>query len=146
MKRARDLRNEVRQVPVWTLAYDRNDPMSRLLAERIELNAHDASLSLPPTSAPNGDVQLTWISLTSLNANIALSELAREFGVSLPLGQAKEVDELYRSESTLLGSQRAIPLLHVRLNYGLAPTLKNWHQQPDGSWNLNDVWLGPAKP
>jgi peptide/nickel transport system substrate-binding protein len=146
VKRARDLRNEVRQATTWTVGYDRNDPMARLLAERIALNAHDAGLSLQPTVAANADMQLTWIPMASVNAGIALKGLARPLGVTLPPSQAKDVDELYRLESTLLASQGVIPLLHVRVNYGLAPTLKNWHQEPDGSWDLSDVWLGAAKP
>lgn len=146
VKRARDLRNEVRQAPQWSLSYDRNDPISRLLAERIALNAQDAGLSLQPASAANADVQLAWIPMTSVNGGIALNDMAHDLGVSLPPIQTKDVDELYRLENNLLGSQRVIPLLHVRLNYGLAPTVKNWHQQPDGGWDLEDVWLGTAKP
>jgi peptide/nickel transport system substrate-binding protein len=146
VKRARDLRNEVRQTTSWTLGYDRNDPISRLLAERIALNAHDAGLNLQPTSAGTGDVQLSWVPITSLNAGVALNNLARALGVNLPPSQAKDVDELYRIESTLLAPRRVIPLLHVRVNYGLAPVVKNWRQRADGDWNLDDVWLGAARP
>jgi peptide/nickel transport system substrate-binding protein len=146
VKRARDLRNEVRQATTWTLAYDRNDPISRLLAERIALNAHDAGLNLQPTVATNADLQLGWIPMTSVDASITLADLARKFSVNLPPTHTKDIDELYRFESTLLSSERAIPLLHVRVNYGLAPTVKNWHQEADGGWNLTDVWLGAAKP
>ena len=60
--------------------------------------------------------------------------------------KGESVDELYKMESSLLASQRVIPLLHLRVNHGLAATVKNWTKNPDGSWRLEDVWLGTAKP
>jgi peptide/nickel transport system substrate-binding protein len=145
LKRARELRNEVPQPAMWTLGYDSNDPMSRLLAERIALNAHDAGLSLQTTSAANADLRLTWMSITSIDARIALDDLAREIGVNITPAEGSSVEELYKMESAILASERAIPLLHVRVNYALAPTLRNWHSRPDGLWSLSDVWLGPPK-
>ena len=39
---ARHLREQVRAIPIWTLAYDGSDGLARLVAERIALNAKDA--------------------------------------------------------------------------------------------------------
>jgi MarR-like DNA-binding transcriptional regulator SgrR of sgrS sRNA len=52
-------------------------------------------------------------------------------------------DDLYAAENTLLQSQRAIPLLHLRTASALQSTVKNWHEARDGSWDLEDIWLSP---
>ena len=41
----------VRQAPAWTLGYDASDPLARVIAERIALNARDAGLTLQTTAS-----------------------------------------------------------------------------------------------
>ena len=41
LQHARQARDAVRQAPPWTLGYDASDPLARVIAERIALNARD---------------------------------------------------------------------------------------------------------
>jgi ABC-type transport system substrate-binding protein len=141
LPRARQAREQVRSVPPWTVGYDGSDPMARLLAERIALNAQDAGLSLQPTTAANTDMKLVRTSLVSPDPWVALVEIAAFIGTA----SGKEggtVEDLYASERALLTTQRMIPLFHLPAIYAASANLNNWGLRPDGSWNLGDAWLG----
>jgi ABC-type transport system substrate-binding protein len=143
--RARQERDEVRQVPMWTLGYDSNDPVARVVAERISLNARDAGLTLQLTAANTADVRLVRIPLLSLNAQVALSDAATALGIPEPKLIGNSAGDLYAAEKSLMQSQRALPLLHLRTNIGVGASIKNWAVSPDGGWRLQDVWLGTDK-
>ena len=75
--------SEVAQAPAWTLGYDASDPLARVIAERIALNARDAGLTLQPTSHSTvADMRLVRMRLPSLDARVALSELAAKPGIA----------------------------------------------------------------
>jgi len=143
LPRARHAREQVHTIPTWSLGYDSSDPMARLVAERIALNAKDAGLSLQPTATAATDLKLVRIPLASPDPWIALANVAALAGV--PLGKdAGSVEDLYESEQTLLTTQRIVPLFHLPVFYAASTTLNHWALRPDGSWNLADAWLGSA--
>ncbi len=144
LPRARQERDRVRSKPIWTLGYDGTDPLARLLAERIALNAKDAGLSLQPTSATAADLRLVRIPLASADPWVALADVATFAGLRIGKDQGG-VEDLYASELALLAAQRVIPLFHLPVSYASASTLKNWTLRPDGSWTLADAWLGNAR-
>jgi peptide/nickel transport system substrate-binding protein len=144
LTRARQARNQVPRIPTWTLGYDGTDPLARLLAERIALNAKDAGLLLQPTPATTADLRLLQIPLASIDPWIALADVASLAGV--PMGKKQgDVEDLYASEAALLGTLRVIPLFHLPVSYASASTLKDSVSRPDGSWNLADAWLENEK-
>jgi peptide/nickel transport system substrate-binding protein len=146
LARARQDLAGLQPTPRWTLGYDASDPGARVLAERIALNAHDAGLVIQPTSGP-ADLRLVRIPLVSLDAHVALAELAKSLGLAQPkFNDNSNSDDLYAAENTILQSQRVIPLLHLRIASAVQATLKNWQEAGDGSWNLPDAWLGSAIP
>ncbi len=151
LSRARQIRGEVHTVPVWTLGYDAADPLARVIAERIALNAGDAGLTLQPvaiqskSSAP-ADVRLVRMPLSSLDARVALSELASSLGLPQPKFDGDPAYSLYAAESALLQSQRVIPLLHLRIATALSANVMGWQEDRDGSWRLPNVWLETGKP
>jgi peptide/nickel transport system substrate-binding protein len=132
-----------RQTAPWTLGYDPSDPSARVLAERIALNAHDAGLSLQPTAGA-ADLRLVRVPLVSLNAHVALAEVAKSLGILPPRPSASVLGDLYAAENELLRSQRVIPLLHLRTAAGVQSTVRNWHASHDESWDLPNVWLAPG--
>jgi len=141
LPRARHIREQMHTTPTWTLGYDTIDPMARLLAERIALNAKDAGLSLQPTVASATDLKLVRIPLASADPWIALANVAALAGV--PLGKEEgSVEDLYASEEALLTTQRIVPLFHLPVSYAASTTLNHWALRPDGGWNLADAWLG----
>jgi ABC-type transport system substrate-binding protein len=146
LPRARQMCGQVRTVPTWTLGYDGSDPVARLLAERIALNAKDAGLSLQPTSSstPSTDLRLVRIPLVSPEPWIALGNVATLVGAT-----AKEngsVEDLHASELAVLATQRLIPLFHLPVSYAASASLNHWAVRGDGSWDLGDAWLGTGRP
>jgi peptide/nickel transport system substrate-binding protein len=138
---ARHLREQVQSVATWTLSYDGGDPLSRLIAERISLNAKDAGLSVRPASTTNPDLQLMRISLDSPDPWIALERLTTVAGLPVPAMQNDSVESLYSAEESLLATERIIPLFHLPVAYAISREVKNSILQKDGSWDLADVWL-----
>jgi hypothetical protein len=146
LQRARLARDAVQQAPLWILGYDRSDPLARVIAERIALNASDAGLRLQATNAPGAYARVVRIPLPSLDARLALTELAASVGLTQPRFQGDPAGSLYAAESVLLQSQRVIPLLHLRNAVALGATVMGWQEDPDGSWRLQNVWLETGKP
>jgi len=146
LPRAHQARSEVRQAPAWTLGYDATDPVARNIAERIALNARDTGLALTLTTTTAADVRLVRILLPSLDAHIALTTVAAALGLPHPKFSGNSIHDLYVAETALLQSQRVIPLLHLRAASAMSRTVRNWTADRDGSWRLQDVWLGTEKP
>jgi hypothetical protein len=157
LPRARNARAQVHTMPTWTVGYDGADPVARLLAERIALNARDAGLSLQPTAAAGADLRLVRIPLESPDSWIALANVAAVAvipagmlaGMSAGMLARKDsgsVEDLYAAESAILATQRIIPLFHLPVSYAASATLKDWALRADGSWTLADAWLGAGKP
>jgi len=146
LPRARHAREQVRTIPTWSVGYDLSDPVARLLAERIALNARDAGLSLQPTTANAADLRLVRISLASPDPWIALANAAALTGMPPVKSTGGSVEDLYAAEQAALATQRIIPLFHLPVSYAVATTLKNWTLRRDGSWSLADAWIGSGKP
>lgn len=144
LARARHAREQVHAIPTWTVGYDGADPLSRLLAERIALNAKDAGLSLQPTPATATDLRLLRIPLASTDPWVALANVATAAGLSVGK-ESGSVEDLYASERALLATQRVIPLFHLPVSYAASAALKDWALQPDGSWTVADAWLEIGK-
>ena len=144
LPRARHTREQVHSVPMWTFGYDASDPVARVLAERIALNARDAGLSLQPTSAAAADLRLLRIPLAS-DPWIALGDVAALAGAQAGK-ESGSIDDLYASELTVLGTKRIIPLFHLPVSYAASANLDNWTLRSDGSWALADAWLGNGRP
>ncbi|MFZ0773737.1 MAG: ABC transporter substrate-binding protein [Candidatus Sulfotelmatobacter sp.] len=146
LKQARHEREQVRTPPNWTVGYDANDSMARLLVERVALNAKDAGLVLQPTTAATADLRLARIPLASTDPWIALADLAETLGMTMPKVNGDAVEDLYSAEQALLAEQRVIPLFHLPADYASSPALKDWRPAADGSWRLEEVWLGKDRP
>ncbi len=140
LPRARQEREKVRSGPTWNLGYDGSDPLARLLAERIALNARDAGLLLQPALGAAAELRLVRIPLAATDPWIALAHVANFAG--LPTAKSHDgVEDLYASEVGMLATQRLIPLFHLPESYASATSLKSWTLRPDGSFSLADAWL-----
>ena len=146
LPRARHQREQVRSVPEWTVGYDASDSIARLLVERIALNAKDAGLTLRPTTATAADLRLIRIPLAAADPWISLENLAVAEELPKPKINGGSAEDLYSAEQAALATQRLIPLFHLPATYGVSTILKNWTVRSDGSWDLANAWLGPAKP
>ncbi len=143
LPQARQASQQAGRAPTWTLGYDGNDPLARLLAERIALNAKDAGILLQPGATTSGDWRLVRIPLAAPDPWIALAGVATLAGLPAVEHRGSEED-LYGAEMALLATQRVIPLSHLPASYAGAPGLENWALQLDGSWTVADAWWGVA--
>lgn len=145
LPRARQLceqaREQIHSIPAWTIGYDSSDPVGRLLAERIALNAKDAGLSLQPTNSTSADLRVVWIPLASADPEIALNSVSTLIRVAPPQGRDDSPEDLYAIEQSVLTTHRLIPLFHLPVSYSPAPNLRDWTLRPDGTWNLENAWL-----
>jgi ABC-type transport system substrate-binding protein len=140
LPRARQEREQVGSRPVWTLGYDGSDPLARLLAERIALNAKDAGLLLQPALGATAELRVVRIPLSAPDPWIALAHVANFAG--LPTAKSHDgVEDLYALEVGMLATERLIPLFHLPVSYASATRLKTWTLRPDGSFSLADAWL-----
>jgi ABC-type transport system substrate-binding protein len=146
LTRAQQLRAEVPQATLWNLPFDGNDPLARVLAERIVLNASDAGLRLQLTNQGTPDIRLVRVPLVSLDPHVALAQIARSLGLPPPRLLGNTVDDLYHAENAILQSQRVISLLHLRTAWAVSKSVRSWRDTPDGSWRLPDFWLAAGKP
>jgi len=145
LPQARQMRSQLRQAAHWTLGYDINDPVGRVIADRIALNARDAGISLQVSSSSTPDLRLMRIRIDSLDTRSALRRVTQGLGLPAPAIAGTSAEDLFLAESSVLATVRVIPLLHVRVSYGLSSSVKNWSESPDGSWHLGDVWMGAEK-
>ena len=146
LQKAKQLRAEVPTVPNWTIGYDGSDPLSRLVAERVALNAKDAGLSLQPSTGSTTDLRVMRIAIASADPWVAMNDILGQIGMPATKSKGGGVEELYSAEQAALASGRVIPLFHLPASYLSAPNLKDWKVQVDGSWDLTGAWLESSKP
>ncbi len=145
LTRAQQLKSGVKTTS-WTLGYNSNDPLGRLLAERIALNARDSGIAIQVTSSSDADLRLLRIPLVSLDPRLALRSAALATGAPVPAFAGSSVEQLYQAERVLVDTQRVIPLLHLPRAQGIGTGVRNWRRSQDGAWRLDDVWLATEKP
>ena len=145
LAKARQLRNQVRTASAWKLAYDGNDPLDRLLAERIALNARDAGLSVQPASSGTSDLRLMRIPLASSDPWTALQDFLNQCGIAQTIGKGNSIGDLYGAEQSALATSRVIPLFHLPVSYASSSAVKDWGLLVNGSWNVSGVWLESTK-
>jgi len=146
LDRARHERAQARAAPNWTVGYDANDSVARLLVERIALNAKDAGLALQPTALAMADLRLVRIPLETADSWIALSKAASILGMAMPKRSGDTVEDLYSAERELLAGLRVIPLFHLPMEWASSPMLQDWRPGADGSWRLDDSWMKKEQP
>jgi peptide/nickel transport system substrate-binding protein len=161
--RARDLRADAAAYVVITpimLAYDAADPISKLVAERIAVDAREAGIVVQPyaeshvnsksaRATMNADAVLLRVPLQSLEPSVALTALADSLGVSAEnvpamLG-AQLPEELLESERKMLADHRIIPVAHLSQALWLNNNVHNWQQLVNGAWHLDQLWVEGAR-
>ena len=130
----------------WSLSFEASDPVARVIAQRLALNARDAGITLDLNNSTAADLQLKRIPLPSSEPHVALIELAKFLQLPRPRFSNGSVTELYAAEKSLLQSHHVIPLLHLRSAVALRSTVQGFSMSPDATWHLENVWLLLEKP
>lgn len=130
----------------WTLSCDSSDPVARIAADRILLNAKDAGITLQIVNSDNADIRLLKVALPSADSETTLDELAREFQLPAPTFANSSVSGLYAAETASLQTRRVVPLVYLRTAVAFRPNVHGLKLLPDGSWQLDNVWLSAETP
>jgi peptide/nickel transport system substrate-binding protein len=163
LNRARELRADAAAFIVInpiTLAYDFSDPMAKLVAERIAVDAREAGIMVQPYAEShinsktaraylNADAVLLRVPLQSANPSIALSAYIDDLGLSqenIPaiLGSTRPED-LLEPERKMLDGFRVLPVAHIPQALWLNTNVHNWQQQATGEWQLDQLWIEGAR-
>ena len=149
-QRARTVLAGSRQ-PTLNLSYDPRDPQAQLIAERIALNAREVGITVQVSLSGAEDVRLMRVVLPSPDPATSLSEAARQLGMQLPLlatsrGESSDLDDLYRTERSLLDGYAVIPLFHLPVAVTASARVRDWEAGRLGVWSeagssLADLWL-----
>ncbi|HEX7288743.1 MAG TPA: ABC transporter substrate-binding protein [Candidatus Angelobacter sp.] len=163
LDRARELRAEAAGLIIISpiaLAYDFSDPVAKLAAERIAVDAREAGLTVQPygeshinsrnaRASINADAVLLRIPLASLEPSVALASLAEDLGLSLDLSVAAlgaaRPEDLFEVESKALADFRVVPVSHSSQALWLNNGVHNWVQLPNGVWDLDQLWVEGAR-
>lgn len=159
LEHARELRADAAAYVVITpimLAYDAADPLAKLVAERIAVDAREAGIIVQPyaelhvnsktaRSSMNADAVLLRLPLQSVEPSVALAALIDELGLyaeSIPaiLGGTRPED-LLEAERRLLADHRVIPVAHLPQLLWLNSNVHNWQQLVNGAWQLDQLWV-----
>jgi ABC-type transport system substrate-binding protein len=139
------------------LAYDAADPLAKILADRIAVNARDAGITLlvggQAGSIPSAkaDLRVARARVRAAQPDKGLARLAALLQVSdyLSVPQPITPEAMYAAERGLIEDFRVIPLVHLPEVYGSNPKLKAWATtglSKFGGWHFEDLWLDPEKP
>jgi peptide/nickel transport system substrate-binding protein len=138
-----------------TLAYDFSDPVSKLVAERVALDAREVAITVRPygeshvntKSARAGlsaDAVLLRLPLPSLEPSVALATVAGDLGLddnTAALLSASRPEDLFELERKTLENFRVIPVARLSQAVWLNSNLHNWQQLPTGDWDMDQVWV-----
>jgi ABC-type transport system substrate-binding protein len=137
------------------LAYDFSDPVSKLVAERVAVDAREVGIQVRPygenhvnsksaRAGLNADAILLRVPLPSLEPSVALATVAGDLGfdenTAAMLG-ASRPEELFELERKTLENFRVIPVARLSQAVWLNSNLHNWQQLPTGEWNMDPVWV-----
>jgi ABC-type transport system substrate-binding protein len=141
------------------VAIDGNNELSKLIGERIVVNARSAGLALQMITktgvAQTGDLagtktetdaQLVAWRYTSLSPRDALEGMAVAWRWEIPEGGAPaDADARYAWEKRMMDERNLLPLVAVPDFAAADARVRNWSPAPWGEWRLADVWLVQAE-
>jgi ABC-type transport system substrate-binding protein len=162
LQRARELRADAAAFVVITpiaLAYDSSDPLAKLVAEKIAVDANAVGIDVRPygelhinsktaRASLNADAVLLRLSLPSTEPSVALATLADDLGFSdsaPAIFGATRPEDLLEVEWKILTSYRAIPVAHFPQALWLSGSVHNWQQLMTGAWQLDQLWVEGAR-
>jgi peptide/nickel transport system substrate-binding protein len=153
MNQARQLIPKTGPAPAaLALAYDASDPLARSMAERIQVNAREAGLTINVSSrTANPDARLVRLPIRTPLPAAALADLFSWLHLTDKdaLPDRPSIEALHEAENAAISSYRVIPLFHVPEIFGSTPQLKTWITSgvdPFGDWRFDDMWLEIEKP
>jgi ABC-type transport system substrate-binding protein len=147
LARAQQVLRDAGKPPVLNIAADSADPVLRLVAERVAVNAADAGITITAVSRKDtADLVVTRLMLQSTNASVGLNELASHLTSAAAGAAPDSPQKTYEAERSLLADYMVIPLAYLPRTYAVGPRVKNWHQDALGRPRLESVWVSGTTP
>lgn len=142
--RARSLVRDAGWKSPLSIAYRPNDPIARMIAERIAVNAREAGLVVQAFSDRNPETSSASAAVVS--AQIESSDPAAAlFAIASALGldpsdilESGDAEHLLASERELLNDLRALPLVHAP---SIMSRSRRLHDVAEPSWHLETAWV-----
>jgi peptide/nickel transport system substrate-binding protein len=146
--------------PAISLAYDFADPLAKMVAERIAVDAREVGIRVQPygdahvnqksaQASLNADAILLRIPLPSLEPTVALAALAADLRMDADTASAAlaaaRPEDLYEIERKALENYRVVPVARVSQAVWLNASTRNWQQLPNGAWDLDQLWVEGAR-
>jgi ABC-type transport system substrate-binding protein len=163
LERARELRADAASMVIISpiaLAYDFSDPLAKLVAERIALDAREAGIVVQPygeshvnssqaRASLHADAVLLRIPIASLEPSVALASALQHLGFSAETPSAalsaSNPEDLFEVERKTLLDFRVLPIAHIPQVLWLNNAAHNWQEMPAGSWTLDQLWVEGAR-
>jgi len=155
--RARKLvRGMVAPAAPITLAYDFSDPLAKMVAERIAVDARECGVAVSPygelhvmntrsaRAALNADAVLARLPLPSLEPSVALAAISADLGSeeTVPaMLSAGRPEDLFELERKALENSRVIPVVRLPQLVWLNGNVHNWQELPNGAWEMGQLWV-----
>jgi hypothetical protein len=133
--KASSLLSAVRLAPL-DLGYPANDPLLRLIAERVALNAREAGILLRPKAGAT--------TLTLKRLDFAGSDPLTALGIMLGTSaRLPELQSVLDAERELTGEGGFLPLVHLQRSWALSPRVRMYRTNDSGDLSFPDLWLTP---
>jgi len=118
------------------------DGATRLAAQRIALNLHEAGFDVQMAQAgtQHSDLVLRKVLVSGNDPAATLERILWEAGESAPVSEQTSAD-LYKHEKLILEDRRIVPLLCLPLAHATGARVRDLHLRADGSLDLASASL-----
>jgi peptide/nickel transport system substrate-binding protein len=135
------------------ISVDGNSELSKLIAERVVVDARAAGLTLQTVkgsarpagdgsgSKSEGEAQMIAWRYSSLSPRTALKEISGERRQAVESVVLADADARYAWERKMMDQRNLLPLVTVPDFVAVVARVRNWAPAPWGEWRLADVWL-----
>lgn len=153
---SRQLWSEVAARPTISVGYDSGDSLARAIAERLEVNAQEAGISmkvraLSTDAATHSSIDARVMRLR-MPVPVPQAALAHFLDVLNPLAElsvsasalenSPDAQQIYDTEAAIIDSYSVVPIAWIPRVFGLSGRVRNWNTPgPGGGWPLANVWL-----
>jgi peptide/nickel transport system substrate-binding protein len=155
LAQARKLASPPGRLPSWKLGYNSSDALSRIVAERVVLNAREAGLELQVVALDAGaahpgedaDARLVRYRIEGPTLERAVEEAAETLGFPPP--RDSQPEKVYEGEKGFLESGAVIPIAYIPELFGLSSRVRPSVQGSPARWgglDLAEVWVAPSEP
>lgn len=150
---ARQLRTQSGWTASLSLAYDGNDALAKLIAERVAVNANEAGITIQPRAESpefrgfDAEIRLVRLRIHSPDTVAGLTQIGDLLDISAfrKAQLASSPEALYGLESGAVNEHSVIPVVYLPESFVPARGVHDFTMSPWGEVNLGNIWIEAAK-